>query len=72
PAAILLNSRYLANMKSVRKAIHKNNSKAINCHYSSNSQRTFENQHHNLLYWTYTSPDKYEAVSSVIQYNYWV
>ncbi|MCV3256796.1 hypothetical protein, partial [Escherichia albertii] len=46
--AILLNYRYLANMKSVRKAIHKNNSKAINCHYSSNSQRTFENQHHNL------------------------
>ncbi|MFK8382157.1 hypothetical protein ACI74I_23075, partial [Escherichia coli] len=63
---------HLANMKSIRKAIHKNNSKAINCHYSSNSQRTFENQHHNLLYWTYTSPDKYEAVSSVIQYNYWV
>ncbi|WP_213082223.1 hypothetical protein, partial [Escherichia coli] len=72
PAAILLNYRYLANMKSIRKVIHKNNSKTINCHYSSNSQRTFENQHHNLLYWTYTSPDKYEAVSSVIQYNYWV
>ncbi|WP_212530573.1 hypothetical protein, partial [Escherichia coli] len=72
PAAILLNYRYLANVKSVRKAIHKNNSKTINRHYSRNSQRTFENQHHNLLYWTYTSPDEYEAVSSVIQYNYWV
>ncbi|EPR2712765.1 hypothetical protein, partial [Escherichia coli] len=34
PAAILLNSRYLANMKSIRKAVHKNNSKTINCHYS--------------------------------------
>ena len=50
-------------MKSARKAIHKNNSKTINRHYSRNSQRTFENQHHNLLYWTYTSPDEYEAVS---------
>ncbi|ENW9121025.1 hypothetical protein ACFMGO_004558, partial [Escherichia coli] len=70
PAGILLNSRYLANMQSVRKAIHKNNGKKINRHYSRNSQRTFENQHHNLLYWTYTSPDKYEAVSSVIQCNY--
>ena len=64
PAAILLNSRHLANIKSIRKAIHKNNSKTINCHYSCNSQRTFENQHDNLLYWTYTSPDKYEALSS--------
>ncbi|BDI36418.1 hypothetical protein EsCd1HHP049_01966 [Escherichia sp. HH154_1D] len=36
-------------------------------HYSRNSERTFENQHDNLLYWTYTSPDKYEAVSSLIQ-----
>nr|DAP13147.1 MAG TPA: hypothetical protein [Caudoviricetes sp.] len=59
-------------MKSVRKAIHKNNGKTINRHYSHNSQRTFENQHGNLLYRTYTCPDKYEAVSSVIQYNYWV
>ncbi|ENW0589423.1 hypothetical protein ACFLHV_005109, partial [Escherichia coli] len=34
PAAILLNSRYLANMKSIRKVIHKSNSKTIDCHYS--------------------------------------
>ena len=52
PPLLYLTSHYLANMKSVRKAIHKNNSKTINRHYSRNSQRTFENHHHNLLYWT--------------------
>ncbi|EFX1871559.1 hypothetical protein EY052_18855 [Shigella flexneri] len=32
----------LANMKSIRKAFHKNNDKTINCHHGCNSQRAFQ------------------------------
>ncbi|MCD6831179.1 hypothetical protein LTT75_22865, partial [Escherichia coli] len=67
PAAILLNSRYLANMKSIRKVIHKSNSKTIDCHYSRYSQRTFRNQHVNLLHLTLACADKYVDVSLVTQ-----